>query len=562
VDKKSTIFHFFKQPVCFFGYANDTMCKTVPGEYSFMKTRVIIDNVTLRPHEPERVLLDKLIVLYNCKGMAVEKILRKSLDARKKNNIVHRYRVLVSVEEEDKQYLLAHDECSVYNEPVSLTFWTVKKNTRVPIVGAGPAGLFCALALSESGVGVDLYERGKPVEQRMRDIGQLEQHGILDENSNILFGEGGAGTYSDGKLVSRSASAESQWFFEQMVELGAPGNILYDARPHVGTDKLIPVLKNLRGLLEKRGCRFHFSRMLTDILVRDDRLFSFSINDEQMQGSPFLVLATGHSARGVYDILFRRGVSLQPKGFAAGLRVEHPVELINAIQYGESWEKKGLPAAEYRLAWKNPKTGRGVYTFCMCPGGEIVNSSSEQDMLCINGMSYSQRNGNYSNAAVVVTVHPADFGNTPLGGVEFQRALESAAFGVAGGGFAAPVQRVTDFVDRKISRGDVTATYSPAVSGVDMTEILPEWIYGEIAQGIVQFGRKMKGYYSNEGICAGVETRTSSPVRITRDESYQSVSCSGLVPVGEGAGYAGGIVSSAVDGIRAAKKIIAYYENV
>lgn len=536
--------------------------KAISREYVFMKTCLVIDNVTLRPHEPETVLQDKLYALYNSKGMTIEKILRKSLDARKKNSIVYRYRVLVSVEEEDKQHLLSHDECSEYNEPVPVTFSTVKKDSRVPIIGAGPAGLFCALALSESGVGVDLYERGKPVEQRMRDIGQLKQYGILDENSNILFGEGGAGTYSDGKLVSRSASAESRWFFEKMVELGAPENIVYDAKPHVGTDKLIPVLKKLRGLLEKRGCRFHFSSVLTDISVRDDRLFSYSIDGEEMQCNQFLVLATGHSARGVYDILHHRGVYLQPKGFAVGIRVEHPVELINAIQYGESWEKKGLPAAEYRLAWKNPKTGRGVYTFCMCPGGEIVNSSSEQDMLCINGMSYSQRNGNYSNAAVVVTVHPADFGDTPLGGVDFQRTLEAAAFRLPGGGFTVPVQRVTDFVDRRDSRGDVASTYSPAVSGVNMTSILPGWIYGEIARGIVHFGRKMKGYYSDEGICAGVETRTSSPVRITRDESYQSISCSGLVPVGEGAGYAGGIVSSAVDGIRAAKKIIAYYENV
>ncbi|MFW5862849.1 MAG: NAD(P)/FAD-dependent oxidoreductase [Spirochaetota bacterium] len=527
-----------------------------------MKTCLIIDNVTLHPHEPETILQDKLFTLYECKSMTFEKILRKSLDARKKNSIVYRYRILVSVGEEDRQHLLSHDECSVYNEPVSVSFSTVKKDIRVPIVGTGPAGLFCALALSESGVGVDLYERGKPVEQRMRDIGQLKQHGILDENSNILFGEGGAGTYSDGKLVSRSSGAESRWFFEKMVELGAPENILYDAKPHVGTDKLIPVLKNLRGLLENRGCRFYFSKMLTDISVRDNRLFSFSIDEEEIPCSPFLVLATGHSARGVYDIMLHRGVSLQPKGFAVGVRVEHPVELINTIQYGESWEKKGLPAAEYRLAWKNPKTGRGVYTFCMCPGGEIVNSSSEQDMLCINGMSYSQRNGRYSNAAVVVAVHPEDFGNTPLGGVEFQRILESAAFRVPGGGFIAPVQRVSDFVDRKRSRDAFVTTYSPAVSEVDMTSILPEWIYVEIAEGIVQFGRKMKGYYSNEGICVGVETRTSSPVRISRDESYQSVSCRGLVLVGEGAGYAGGIVSSAVDGIRAAKKIIAYYENV
>ncbi len=527
-----------------------------------MKNNVVIDNIKLSWHESETILQEKLIKLYNVKSLKILKIVRKSLDARKKNNIAYRYRVLVSVCDEDMRSILVHDECSVYNEPLSIKFSLTGETIKVPVVGAGPAGLFCALALSETGIQVEIYERGKPVEQRMGDIHQLKNNGVLDPDSNILFGEGGAGTYSDGKLVSRSASPESRWFFEKMVELGAPHTILYDAKPHVGTDKLVPVLKNLRQLLEKRGCRFHFSSMLTDITVRDDRLLSFSIEGENIPVNPFLVLATGHSARDVYDLLLNRKVHLQPKGFAVGIRVEHPVELINAIQYGESWEKMNLPAAEYRVTWKNPKTGRGVYTFCMCPGGEIVNSSSEQGMLCINGMSYSQRNGNYSNAAVVVTVHPSDFGDEPLAGLEFQRVLESAAFQLPGGNFTAPGQTVTDFVNKRKTHGTITATYSPAVAGVDMTSILPEWLYNEIAEGMVQFGHKMRGYYSKAGVCVGVETRTSSPVRIARDELYQSLSCRGLMPVGEGAGYAGGIVSSAVDGIRAAKKIIAYYENI
>lgn len=527
-----------------------------------MAYNVIIDNIVLLPGDPLSVLEEKLRQQYGIHGLEIVRILRRSLDARKKNSIVYRYRVLVSVPDNSAVLLLRNPECSPYHQPQVLEFPSIPHDVRIPVIGAGPAGLFCALALSESGIASDIYERGRPVEQRMKDIHELKIRGDLDSESNVLFGEGGAGTYSDGKLVSRSASPESRWFFSKMVELGAPPRILYDAKPHVGTDLLVPILKNLRKLLEKRGCLFHFNSRLSDVTIHEERLKSFKIGDDMMNADPFMVLATGHSARDVYKLLSRKGVFLQSKGFAAGIRVEHPVELINSIQYGAGWEKLGLPAAEYRLTWKDGKTGKGVYSFCMCPGGEIINSSSEPAMLCTNGMSHSQRAGTHSNAAIVVTVQPGDAGGDPLAGIEFQRMLESKAFQAGGGGFTAPAMALPDFVNKRRSQAAVPSTYAPAVNATDLSSIFPGWMHQALSSGIKNFDKKMKGFYSSEGVCVGVETRTSSPVRITRDENFQSINCRGLMPVGEGAGYAGGIVSSAVDGIRAAKKIIAYYEEM
>ncbi|HPS58809.1 MAG TPA: NAD(P)/FAD-dependent oxidoreductase [Spirochaetota bacterium] len=483
------------------------------------------------------------------------RILKKSLDARNKSNIVYTYRVLAETDDLTGRLLVESGQAVTYR-PVQVPGLVKSASGKeVIVIGTGPAGLFCALRLLESGARVKIIERGKAVESRFHDIEVLENEGVLDTESNVLFGEGGAGTYSDGKLTSRSDRPESAWFFEKFIEYGADPSIAYESKPHVGTDRLRAIIKNTRESLVAGGAQVLFGEKVTDLIIgAENRVTGVKTAHGEHHASA-VVLAAGHSARDTYAMLHERGVYLEKKPFAIGTRIEHPAEHINSIQYGDSRYRGVLPAAEYFITHNNPSTGRGIYTFCMCPGGAVINSSSEQGMLCTNGMSLSSRNAPWSNAAVVVTVRTEDTGDGPLAGIEFQREIERRAFNAGGGLFRAPAQSVSCFMSRKEDSSLPQTSYANGVVPGRLDSFLPDWICSELRTGLASFNKKMKGFLEN-AVLIGAETRTSSPVRVTRGDDFQSVSHRGLYPVGEGAGYAGGIVSSAIDGIRCADAII------
>ena len=463
------------------------------------------------------------------------RLLRKSLDARKKGHILYRCRVAVELPDEEARNMLGRPGVSLYRETEAPPVIRARGGIRVAVVGTGPAGLFCALRLAEAGAEVELFERGRPVEERHDDVARLKNEGRLDPESNVLFGEGGAGTYSDGKLTARTHRPEADWFFRKMVEMGAPEEILYEAKPHVGTDRLITILKNIRQSLLSAGSALHFRERVTDILREGDRAAGLVAASGRECRAHAVVLASGHSARDVYAMLRRQGIALEAKGFAVGARIEHPAELISFIQYGKAALALPLPAAEYRLAWNDPRTGRGVYSFCMCPGGEVINASSEEEGLCVNGMSYSGRDLPRSNAALVVTVRPGDFGSDPLQGIAFQRDLERAAYRAGGGGFVAPAESVPGFLGNRGGGGFPETSYRPGVRASRLSEYLPAWIVEELRQALRRFDRQMRGFAGPEALLIGAETRTSSPVRVVRGGDLQSVSLRGLYPAGEGA---------------------------
>lgn len=518
--------------------------------------KLVVDNVCVPPFHKNpdfQTIVQKLFPNILIKFL---RILRKSLDARKKGAIVYRYRLLVEVDDGDAVKMLCNPNVRHYVEKPALTPIPTRFAVKPVIVGCGPAGLFAALWLAESGICCDIVERGKPVDERIEDIKILHNKGFLNCESNIVFGEGGAGAYSDGKLTTRTHREEAEWFFKKLVEFGAPEEILYEAKPHLGTDKLALILRKMRQLLSSNGATFHFKTRMDDIEIYKGKVCGIKTSNGKFFNTEIVMLATGHSARDVYEMLLQKGIHLEKKGFAVGVRVEHPREMIDEIQFGKDGIKSGLSSAEYFLVHNNKKSKRGVYTFCMCPGGYIINSSSENEKLCTNGMSYSLRNSNFSNAAIVVALFPYDFPQDPLAGIAFQRNLEAKAYLEGGGNFVAPAQRITSFLQGRMDATLPHHSYKPKCIPARVDTILPKMIYDEIVAALKIFNKKMPGFITNEGIIVGVETRTSSPVRIVRSEDFNSLSCIGLYPIGEGAGYAGGIVSSAVDGIRAARAIV------
>lgn len=523
--------------------------------------KIQIDALTLTPEENENYrheLQGILASRYHLPGGCEFIVLRRSLDARKKHRIHYRYRIAVDADEDAAQRLIAEfPEVTGYCvKEGAETLLRLRQKLRVCIIGSGPAGLFCALRLAETGCGIIVLERGKEVTSRLSDIALLEEEGVLNEDSNVLFGEGGAGTYSDGKLTSRTIRAETAWFFNKIAEYGAPEEALFDAKPHIGTDRLAVIVGRMRKELSGLGVEFRFECKVDDILTSGDTACGVRTSGGEEILADAVVLAAGHSARDTYGLLSEKGVPLEAKGFAAGVRVEHPAELINFMQYGRVALRGILPQADYFLAWKNASSGLGVYSFCMCPGGAVINSSSEQGMLCTNGMSYSARDGRFSNAALVVTVAPSVFAHDPMQGIAFQRKIEEAAFREGGGGFLAPAQRLDSFLKGRSDGHLPDSSYRPGIIPGRAERYLPEWIVEELRRGLRYFNSKMKGFAGPEGVLIGAETRTSSPVRITRGSDLQSTGLAGLYPAGEGSGYAGGIVSSAVDGIRIADAII------
>jgi len=435
----------------------------------------------------------------------------------------------------------------------------------VVIVGGGPAGLFCAYELARAGLRSIILDRGKPVQARRRDLKGLTQHGVVDPDSNYCFGEGGAGTYSDGKLYTRAHKrGDVRDVIEILAHHGAPEDILVDARPHIGSNKLPKVITALREALEHAGNEVRFGARATQLMVHDGRAIGVVLADGSEVRGRAVVLATGHSARDVHAMLVAANVRLEAKPFAMGVRIEHPQPLIDRIQYGKFAGHPKLRAAAYRLAY-TPSDHRGAFSFCMCPGGWIVPASTEQDGLVVNGMSLSRRDSPYANSGLVVSIELADLERlglaTPLGGVELQRRLEQAAALAGGGALRAPATRATDFAKGRGSSTVPATSYQPGLAAGNIAEVLDATgipLAARLREALPVFDRQMRGYLTAEAVLVGVESRTSSPVRVPRDATtLQSPDIAHLYPCGEGAGYAGGIVSAALDGMRIAREIVA-----
>ena len=479
-------------------------------------------------------------------------IVKKSIDARKKEDIKYIYVLAAKVKKENQilRKLKNPNVCVYERKHYSFTPKGTKKLKHPPVViGMGPAGLFCALELAKAGMKPIVFERGKAVEDRVQDVEHFWKTGELNTESNVQFGEGGAGTFSDGKLNTavKDPTGRVQKVLDTFVEYGAPQEVRYLNKPHIGTNRLQGIVKNMREEIIALGGQVHFSSKMTDIVIKDGKVTGVVINDKETVPCEALVLALGHSARDTFSVIHEKGLDMQKKAFAIGVRVEHPQDLINKSQYGSEFAL--LPTADYKLTHQ-ASNGRGVYSFCMCPGGYVVNSSSEEGRLVVNGMSNYERDTRNSNSALIVTVTPDDFmGDSVLAGVEFQRKWEEAAYKAGGG--KVPVQLYGDFIENRVSTE--FKTVKPCIKGetafANVRECLPPYVSETIIEGMTAFDKKIKGYDDKDAIISGVETRTSSPVRIVRNEALQS-NIEGIFPCGEGAGYAGGITSAAMDGIK------------
>ncbi len=526
-----------------------------------------VQNIKIEPSGNKEQVLKKV-----CKKIGIEEkqvkswsIFKESLDARNKGNIFFIYTVDVEVENEKAIYKKSRNKDVSIAEhfEYSLPQGKAESEKRPVIVGFGPAGMFAALTLCQLGFKPIVLERGKDVNSRSKDVEEFWKTGVLKTNSNVQFGEGGAGTFSDGKLTSRSKDLRSRKVFKEFADLDAPDEILYVRNPHIGTDKLRVVVRNLRNKIIEMGADVRFEACVTDFEISDGKLTSLIINNEERLICDDVVLSIGHSARDTFEALYLKKVSISQKPFAVGVRIEHSQQSINLAQYGGFADLKELGAAEYKLT-HTTKEGRGVYTFCMCPGGYVVAASSEEGMICVNGMSYHSRNGENANSALLAQVKPEDFkSDHPLAGMYFQRELEKKAFEKGGMDYSAPAQLVGDFLQNQKTANlkEVSSTYRPKIKFCDLNEIFPRFISEALKEAIVSMGKRLKGFDSENALLTAVESRSSSPVRIERDlKTGESVNVKGLYPVGEGAGYAGGIVSAAIDGVAAAEKIFEKYK--
>lgn len=487
-------------------------------------------------------------------------ILKKSLDARKKEDIHYVMTVAAEVENEGR-VLKKCKSAEEYRAFSPLAIPRKSPAVRPVVVGFGPAGIFAALILAKAGARPIVLERGEDADSRKKKTDLFWQGGTLDEECNVQFGEGGAGAFSDGKLNTGTHSPLINQVLKELADCGAPPEILYSAKPHIGTDRLLTTVKNIREKIKALGGEVIFGARLCDFGIRDGAVCSCSYikNGEKTElEADSLILAAGHSARDVFRLLVNKNIRVEQKAFSVGMRIEHLQKDLNVSMYGKNAPFDLLPPADYRLA-VHLENGRGVYTFCMCPGGKVVASASERETVVTNGMSYYSRSGENANSAVLVGITPDDFGSSsPLAGAELQEKIERAAFVKAGGKYLAPCTTAGKLlgVTGSFEIGRVKPTYLPGVAYVDPEEYLPEYAVEGIREALPMFGKKISCFGDSEALLTGPETRSSSPVRITRGESLESVSARGLYPCGEGAGYAGGIVSSAVDGIKCALAVL------
>lgn len=505
-----------------------------------------------------RIIAKKIKV--NINEIKNYKVVKKSLDARFKPELYYIYEVLVDVLN-DGEILKRNDSDIVeyINEEYVMPIIGDKVlNNRIVVVGSGPAGLFCAYILALMGYKPLVIERGEDVDKRIKTVEKIWDTGVINKESNVQFGEGGAGTFSDGKLntLTKDKYNRGKFVFKTFVENGANNDILISNMPHIGTDVLRDVVKNIRNKIIDMGGEFLYNTCLTNINVFNGKISSIVVNNDMVIATSVLVLAIGHSARDTFSMLYNRGIVMESKPFAIGVRVQHPQDVINVNQYGDNYNKTIGPAS-YKLTYK-ASNGRGVYSFCMCPGGYVVNASSEEGRLAINGMSYYKRDSVNANSAIVVTVDSNDFGKHPLDGVKFQRELEEKAYLLGNGKI--PIQLLRDYYknEKSILLGKVMPVFKGDYNFANLNDLYPEYINESLKEAFVNFGKKINGFDEGDTIIAGIESRTSSPVRIIRNEEYVS-NIEGIYPCGEGAGYAGGITTSAIDGIKVAEAIISKY---
>lgn len=515
-----------------------------------------INHIKIRKDITDYEVLETAIKKYGIqKGDILDwHIARKSIDARKKGDVHYNYSIDIQVKNENKYKKL--QKVKEFEMPNI----KIKKNstTRPIIVGAGPAGLFAALTFVQNGIKPIIIEQGQSVEKRKETVDAFLKTGKLNPSSNVQFGEGGAGTFSDGKLTTGINSPFCRKVLEEFVHFGALEQILYLSKPHIGTDYLIHIIKNMREYIIAKGSTFHFDTKVVDFEIANQNISGVSTvhnQSEEILKTEHVILAIGHSSRDTFEKLYQRGITMEAKNFSVGVRIEHLQKWLNQAQYG-TITKLNLPPAEYKLAY-HCDNGRSCYTFCMCPGGLVMASSSEANTIVTNGMSNFSRDGQNANSALLVNITPEDFdSHSPLAGIYFQKDLEEKAFVLGGSNYFAPVQRIEDFLKNQKSEriGIVKPTYQPGFTLANLNEILPNFVSDTLKQGIQFFDTKLSGFANPDSILTGLETRSSSPVKILRNKNLIS-NISGIYPCGEGAGYAGGIMSAAVDGIKCAMAI-------
>jgi uncharacterized FAD-dependent dehydrogenase len=494
----------------------------------------------------------------NQNNLTFKKIVNKSLDTSNTEQFYYEVSIVVSTGDPFDN----KDNFPIYAEAIKTPGKSVTRKERPIIIGFGPAGMFAALKLLESGLQPLIFERGKKIEERTIDVQRFIRERVLNPESNIQFGEGGAGSYSDGKLFSRMKNSEYvSKVLDTFIKFGAPEELGYVSKPHVGTDVLCRIVKNIRNYILKRGGEIHYNSKMTDLLIEDGKAIGVVINKEKEYRSSMIFLAVGHSARDTFEMIHNKGIVLEQKPISVGLRIEHPAETVNLFRYGKKYKDfPGLGAATYSLNYTNRKIKRGVYTFCMCPGGEVVNASSEQGMMVLNGMSYSRRSSAFSNSALVVTCHTSDYPSaSPLAGIEFQREIEQKVFHASGGRWKVPAQNLLDFLNRTISKDLNNNSYTMGAVAVPLSDLLPPFVSDMLVAAFHSWKEEYPLFVSEEAILLGAETRTSSPVKMKRSENYESVSVKNLYPIGEGSGYTGGITSSAADAIKAVDRALTTY---